>query len=93
MIGLGLVVFVHERGHFLIANKVDIKVERFALGFCPRLFGFRKGETNCRVNLIPLGGCIKLLGLSRQSPRGASMSPTPSPTPGHACCKESHSCL
>jgi len=62
LIGLGLVIFVHELGHFLLAKAVKIKVERFALGFGPRLWGFRRGETDYCVNLLPLGGYVKMLG-------------------------------
>jgi len=62
VVGLGLVIFVHELGHFLIAKAVGIKVDRFALGFGPRLLGFQKGETDYCVNLLPLGGYVKMLG-------------------------------
>ena len=60
--GLGMVVFVHELGHFLVAKLVGIKVERFALGFGKRLFGFKFGETDYCIKLLPLGGYIKMLG-------------------------------
>lgn len=62
IIGLGLVIFVHELGHFLVAKAVKIKVERFALGFGPRLAGIRRGETDYCINLLPLGGYVKMLG-------------------------------
>jgi len=62
IIGLGLVIFIHEAGHFIIAKAVKIKVEQFALGFGPRLFGFRSGETDYRINLLPMGGYVKMLG-------------------------------
>jgi len=62
IIGLGVVIFIHELGHFIVAKKVDIKVEQFALGFGTRLFGFKRGETDYRVNLIPLGGYVKMVG-------------------------------
>ncbi|MFW6066630.1 MAG: RIP metalloprotease RseP, partial [Planctomycetota bacterium] len=61
-IGLGLVIFVHELGHFLVAKCVGIKVERFALGFGPRLVGIKTGETDYCVNVLPLGGYVKMLG-------------------------------
>jgi regulator of sigma E protease len=60
--GFGLVIFVHELGHFLTAKWVGIKVERFAIGFGPRLFGLRRGETDYCVKLLPLGGYVKMLG-------------------------------
>ena len=62
VVGLGVVIFVHELGHFIVAKAVDIRVEQFALGFGTRLFGFRRGETDYRVNLIPMGGYVKLTG-------------------------------
>jgi len=62
VIGLGLVVFVHELGHFLAARAAKIKVERFAFGFGPRLFGFTRGETDYCINLLPFGGYVKMLG-------------------------------
>jgi len=60
--GLGAVVFVHELGHFLVAKAVGIRVERFALGFGPRLFGYKGKETDYSVMLLPLGGYVKMLG-------------------------------
>jgi len=61
-VGLGLVIFVHELGHFVMAKLVGIKVERFALGFGPRLLGFRLGETDYCIKVLPLGGYVKMLG-------------------------------
>ena len=60
--GLGMLIFVHELGHFVAAKLVGIKVEVFALGFGPRLLGFRRGETDYRISAVPLGGYIKMLG-------------------------------
>jgi regulator of sigma E protease len=60
--GLGLVVFVHELGHFLVAKATGIKVERFAFGFGPRLVGFVRSGTDYCINLLPLGGYLKMLG-------------------------------
>lgn len=69
---LGLLVFVHELGHFLAAKKAGVKVEEFGFGFPPRLFGFKKGETTYSINWIPLGGFVKILGedgVSKKDPR------------------------
>jgi len=60
--GLGAVVFVHELGHFLVAKAVGIKVERFALGFGPRVCGYKGKETDYSIMLLPLGGYVKMLG-------------------------------
>lgn len=62
VIGLGVVIFFHELGHFLAARWAGIKVERFALGFGPRLAGIRRGETDYCICALPLGGYVKMLG-------------------------------
>src|SRR5260370_475953 len=59
---LGVLVFVHELGHFLVAKAVNVKVVRFSIGFGPRIFGFTKGETEYRVGWLPLGGYVKMAG-------------------------------
>ena len=59
---LGILVFVHELGHFLVAKLVGIRVERFSLGFPPKLVSFRKGETEYCISVIPLGGYVKMAG-------------------------------
>jgi len=77
ILGLGVVVFVHELGHFLAAKAVGIKVEQFAFGFGKRLFGFKMGETDYRVNLIPLGGYVKMLGQEDFKPLTENDKPNP----------------
>jgi len=62
VIGFGLLIFIHELGHFLAAKWVGVRVERFSLGFGPKLFGFKKGETEYMVSAIPLGGYVKMAG-------------------------------
>jgi len=64
---LGLLIFVHELGHFIMARRAGMKVEEFGFGFPPRLFGFKKGETLYSINWIPLGGFVKILGEDGQS--------------------------
>jgi regulator of sigma E protease len=59
---LGLVIFVHEFGHFLVAKAFRMRVFIFSFGFGPRLAGFKWGDTDCRLSLIPLGGYVKLEG-------------------------------
>jgi len=59
---IGLLIFVHEWGHFLVAKKSGVKVEEFAFGFPPRLFSWKRGETRYAINAIPLGGYVKMLG-------------------------------
>ncbi|MGH2459570.1 MAG: M50 family metallopeptidase [Chloroflexota bacterium] len=62
LILLSLLVLVHELGHFILAKRAGVRVEEFAIGFPPRLFSIRRGETNYSINLIPLGGYVKMLG-------------------------------
>jgi regulator of sigma E protease len=59
---LGGLVFVHELGHFLLAKRAGVRVEEFGIGFPPRLFAFRRGETEYSLNAIPLGGFVRMLG-------------------------------
>lgn len=75
IIGLGLVVFVHEFGHFLAAKWAGITVEEFALGFGKRLFGVKWRGTDYRLNLLPLGGYVKMLGQDDLKPGEVSSLP------------------
>lgn len=59
---LGVLIFVHELGHFLMAKAFGVGVEVFSLGFGKRLFGFRRGDTDYRVSVLPLGGYVKMVG-------------------------------
>ena len=59
---LGGLIFVHELGHFLAAKALGVKVVKFSIGFGPRLLGFRRGETEYRLSLLPLGGYVKMAG-------------------------------
>jgi len=60
--GIGVIIFVHELGHFLVAKWADVKVEAFSLGFGPALIQKRFGETVYKICLIPLGGYVKMTG-------------------------------
>jgi regulator of sigma E protease len=59
---LGVIVFVHELGHFATAKFFGVKVEEFGLGFPPKILGKKKGETEYTLNWIPLGGFVKITG-------------------------------
>ncbi|HME89968.1 MAG TPA: site-2 protease family protein, partial [Myxococcaceae bacterium] len=59
---LGVLVIVHEFGHFIVAKAFNVKVLKFSVGFGPRIFGFQKGETEYRVAWLPLGGYVKMAG-------------------------------
>src|ERR1700753_3370806 len=59
---LGIMVLIHELGHFAVAKWCGVRVEAFSIGFGPRLFGFRIGDTDYRLSLLPLGGYVKMSG-------------------------------
>ena len=60
---LGVLIFVHELGHFMTAKMVDIEVPRFSIGLGPKAFGFKRGETEYVVSWLPLGGYVKMAGM------------------------------
>ena len=62
IIVLGILIFVHELGHFLVAKWMGVKVEKFSLGFGPKLFGFQHGDTEYLISAFPLGGYVKMFG-------------------------------
>ncbi len=59
---VGLMVIVHELGHFVVAKLLKVRVEAFSFGFGPRIIGFKYGETDYKVCLLPLGGFVKMTG-------------------------------
>ena len=59
---IGVMILVHELGHFWAARFFDVRVETFSFGFGPRLFGFRKGDTDFRFSAILFGGYVKMAG-------------------------------
>jgi regulator of sigma E protease len=65
---LGGLIFVHELGHFLVAKALGVKVLRFSIGFGPRVFGFRRGETEYWISVFPLGGYVKMAGELGEEP-------------------------
>src|SRR5438876_2433754 len=58
------IVLIHEAGHFVSAKAFGIKVEEFFVGFGPRLWSFRRGETEYGVKAIPLGGYVRIAGMN-----------------------------
>ena len=62
VIVLGVLIFVHEFGHFIVAKLFNVKVEKFSLGFGPKLFGKQIGETEYLLSAFPLGGYVKMFG-------------------------------
>jgi regulator of sigma E protease len=67
-LGLGLVIFLHELGHFAVAKWCNVFVERFSIGFGPVLFSRKWGETEYALSLIPFGGYVKMLGQDDADP-------------------------
>ena len=61
-LGISFLIFIHELGHFLAARAFGVRVETFSIGFGPRLFGWRRGQTDYRLSLVPLGGYVKMAG-------------------------------
>lgn len=59
---LGVLIFVHELGHFVMARRVGVRVLKFSLGFGPRLVGFKRGDTEYVISAVPLGGYVKMAG-------------------------------
>ncbi len=62
IIVLGVLIFIHELGHFILAKRAGIFVEVFSLGFGPRIIGFKGGDTDYRISAFPLGGYVKMHG-------------------------------
>ena len=62
VIVIGFMVLIHEFGHYAVAKLLGVRVEQFAIGFGKRLFGFRKGDTDYRINALPFGGYVKMSG-------------------------------
>src|SRR5437879_11981699 len=59
---LGVLVFVHEFGHYAVAKLCGVRVDVFSLGFGKRLFGIKRGDTDYRISALPLGGYVKMAG-------------------------------
>ncbi|TNE69941.1 RIP metalloprotease RseP [bacterium] len=74
-----ILVFVHEFGHFITAKLFKMRVERFSLGFPPRLFGFQWGETDYCVSATPLGGYVKISGMIDESMDVEHLNEEPQP--------------
>ena len=66
---LGVLIFVHELGHFLMARRIGVRVITFSLGFGPKIVGFRRGDTEYCISAVPLGGYVKMAGETPDDPR------------------------
>ncbi|HJW28687.1 MAG TPA: site-2 protease family protein, partial [Saprospiraceae bacterium] len=78
-IALGVLVFIHELGHFLAAKLTGMRVDRFSLGFPPRAFGKKIGDTDYCISWLPLGGYVKIAGMIDESFDTDFLHRTPEP--------------
>lgn len=76
---LMILVFIHELGHFLAAKLFGMRVERFSVGFPPRIWGFKKGETDYCIGATPLGGYVKISGMVDESMDNEFLEQEPQP--------------
>lgn len=79
LLGLSILVGLHELGHLLTAKMFGMRVEQYYIGFPPKIFGFRYGETEYNLGAIPLGGFVKITGMIDESLDTKSMSEEPQP--------------
>ncbi|MBD0260926.1 MAG: site-2 protease family protein, partial [Cytophagales bacterium] len=67
ILGLSILVGLHELGHLLTAKMFGMRVEQYSIGFPPRIFGFKMGETEYSLGAVPLGGYVKITGMVDES--------------------------
>ncbi len=75
LVVLFVLILVHEWGHFIVAKKTGMRVDEFAIGFPPRLFVIKKGETEYTFNLLPIGGFVRIYGENPQTAEGTLDEP------------------
>src|SRR5258708_3245643 len=73
---LGIIILVHEWGHFIIARMCGVRVDVFSIGFGPRLFGWKSGATDWRISAIPLGGYVRMAGQDLSDVDSNDVAPT-----------------
>jgi regulator of sigma E protease len=77
---LGVMILVHEWGHFVVARLCGVRVDVFSIGFGPRLFGWKRGATDYRVSAVPLGGYVRMAGQDLSDvDRGKTAAPSGNP--------------
>src|SRR5262245_17234442 len=83
LIGMGLVlgvmILIHEWGHFIVARMCGVRVDVFSIGFGPRLFGWKRGATDYRVSALPLGGYVRMAGQDLSEVDSSGVAPTGAP--------------
>ena len=73
----GIVIMIHELGHFVVAKKSGIKVNEFSIGMGPRLAGVKRGETEYSIRALPIGGYVAMEGEDEESDNEGSFSKAP----------------
>lgn len=76
---LGVMILIHEWGHFIVARLFDVRVDVFSIGFGPRLFGVKRGATDYRVSALPLGGYVRMAGQDLSEVDSNDQAPTGAP--------------
>src|SRR5271168_2212758 len=76
---LGVMILVHEWGHFVMARVFKVRVDVFSIGFGPRLFGWKRGDTDYRLSALPLGGYVRMAGQDLSEIDSAEQAPTGAP--------------
>lgn len=76
---LGIIILVHEWGHFIVARFFGVRVDVFSIGFGPRLFGVKRGDTDWRVSALPLGGYVRMAGQELTDVDAGDKPPTGAP--------------
>jgi regulator of sigma E protease len=76
---LGLMILVHEWGHFIVARLFGVRVDVFSIGFGPRLFGWKRGATDYRISALPLGGYVRMAGQDLSEIDSGEKAPTGAP--------------
>jgi regulator of sigma E protease len=76
---LGVIILVHEWGHFIVARFFGVRVDVFSIGFGPRLFGIKRGDTDWRVSALPLGGYVRMAGQDITDIDSGDQKPTGAP--------------
>src|SRR6202163_3772229 len=73
---LGLMIMIHEWGHFIVARLFKVRVDVFSIGFGPRLFGWKSGATDWRISALPFGGYVRMAGQDITGGGGGAQAPT-----------------
>src|SRR5713226_1053376 len=76
---LGILILVHEWGHFIVARFFGVRVDVFSIGFGPRLFGWKRGATDYRVSALPFGGYVRMAGQDLSEADSNEVAPTGAP--------------